>query len=98
MSQIRITPEELRSGAEFLGARLEAINQEVSQLKSKVDEVTGNWEGAAQSTFVDAFLNDMYPVMSETLPQVIEGLEAQLNGAADTLESADQEISNAFKG
>ena len=97
MAQIRITPEELRSGAEFLGARLESINQEVAQLKSKIDEVTGNWEGAAQSSFVDSFLNDMYPMLSKTLPEVIEGIEGQLNGAADTLESADEEISNAFK-
>lgn len=98
MAQIRITPEELRDGADFLGQRLESISSEVSSLKSKIDEVTGNWEGAAQSTFVETFENDMYPILSDTLPEVINGIMAQLNGAADALEAADEEISNAFKG
>lgn len=98
MAQIRITPEELREASTFLGARLETINSEVSQLKSKIDEITTNWEGAAQSSFVETFINDMYPIMSDTLPQVIEGVMAQLTSAADTLEQADSELANAFRG
>ena len=38
MATIRITPEELRTAADFLEARLTAINTEVSSLKSKIDE------------------------------------------------------------
>jgi WXG100 family type VII secretion target len=98
MGTIRITPEELRSAVEFLGQRLESLNTEVGQLKSKIDEVEAGWEGAAQSAFMESFQNDMYPILSETLPQVIEGIQSQLSGAADTLEQADLEISNAFKG
>ena len=98
MAQIRITPEELRSAADFLGQRLEAINSEVSSLHSKIQEVTGNWEGAAQSSFIDTFENDMYPILKDTLPQVIEGIAGQLDGAADALEQADEEIAKAFKG
>lgn len=98
MAQIRITPEELRDGADFLEQKLEAINTEVAALKSKIDEISGNWEGAAQSSFVDTFDNDMYPILSDTLPQVIEGIAGQLDGAADTIEQADAEIAKAFKG
>lgn len=98
MATIRITPEELRNAATFLGNRLETINGEVTQLKSKIDEITAEWEGAAQSSFVDTFETNMYPVLSDTLPQVIEGIMAQLTAAADTLEAADQQISDAFKG
>lgn len=98
MAQIRITPEELREAANFLQQKQEAINSEVSQLKSKIDEVTSNWEGAAQSQFVEAFLGDMYPMLNETMPQIIEGLATQMNGAADAIEQADQEVANAFKG
>ena len=97
MAQIRITPEELRSGASFLTERLSEINSEVEQLKSKIDEVTGNWEGAAQSAFVQTFDSDMYPILKDTLPQVIEGLVAQLNGAADAIEQADEEVAKAFR-
>ncbi len=97
MAQIRITPEELRSGASSLTERLAEINSQVEQLKSKIDEVTGNWEGAAQSAFVQTFDSDMYPILKDTLPQVIEGLVAQLNGAADAIEQADEEVAKAFK-
>ena len=98
MAQIRITPEELREAADFLEQKLEAINSEVAELHSKVQEVAGNWEGAAQSTFIDSFDNDMYPILKDTLPQVIEGIAGQLDGAADALEHADEEIAKAFKG
>ena len=98
MAQIRITPEELRNGADFLEQKLEAINAEVAALKSKIDEVTGNWEGAAQSSFVETFENDMYPILKDTLPEVITGIVAQMDGAADAIEQTDAEVAKAFKG
>ncbi len=98
MAQIRITPEELRNGAKYLQERLTAISQEVASLKSKVDEVTGNWEGAAQSSFIETFEGDLYPILKDTVPQVLEGIIAQMNGAADAIEQADAEVANAFRG
>ena len=98
MAQIRITPEELRSAADFLEQKLEAINAEVSALKGKIDEITANWEGAAQSSFIDTFDNNMYPILKDTLPEVITGIAAQLDGAADAIEQADAEVAKAFKG
>ena len=98
MAQIRITPEELRNGADFLEQKLEAINTEVVALKGKIDEVTGNWEGAAQSSFVETFENDMYPILKDTLPDVITGIVAQMDGAADAIEQTDADIAKTFKG
>ena len=98
MAQIRITPEELRNGADFLEQKLEAINAEVAALKGKIDEVTGNWEGAAQSSFVETFENDMYPILKDTLPEVITGIVAQMDGAADAIEQTDSEVAKAFRG
>ncbi len=98
MAQIRITPEELRNGADFLEQKLEAINAEVAALKGKIDEVTGNWEGAAQSSFVETFENDMYPILKDTLPEVITGIVAQMDGAADAIEQTDAEVAKAFRG
>ena len=46
--RIMMTPQELNDGATFLRQRLDAINQEVSQLKSKIDDVCSRWEVAAQ--------------------------------------------------
>ena len=98
MAQIRITPEELRNGADFLEQKLEAINAEVAALKGKIDEVTGNWEGAAQSSFVETFENNMYPILKDTLPEVITGIVAQMDGAADAIEQTDAEVAKAFRG
>ena len=98
MAQIRITPEEVRDGADFLEQKLEAINAEVAALKGKIDEVTGNWEGAAQSSFVETFENDMYPILKDTLPEVITGIVAQMDGAADAIEQTDAEVAKAFRG
>ena len=98
MAQIRITPEELRGAADFMGQKLEAINSEVSALKGKIDEITANWEGAAQISFIEAFENDMYPILKDTVPDVITGIAGQLDGAADAIEQADEEVAKAFKG
>ena len=98
MAQIRITPEELRGAADFLEQKLEAINAEVAALKGKIDEITANWEGAAESSFIDTFDNNMYPILKDTLPDVITGIAGQLDGAADAIEQADAEVAKAFKG
>lgn len=63
-----------------------------------IDEVTANWEGSAQSSFIDTFNSNMYPVLKDTLPQVITGIAAQLDGAANAIEQADEEVAKAFKG
>ncbi len=95
MSQIRITPEELRESSTFLGQKKENIGAEVQALKNKIEETTGNWEGAAQNSFVQSFEN-LLPMLEQQLPEVIEGIMSMLNGAADTLEQADEQISSSF--
>ena len=52
----------------------------------------------AQSSFIETFEGDMYPIMKDTLPEVLEGIASQMNGAADALEQADEEIAKAFRG
>lgn len=66
--------------------------------KDALDKATGNWEGAAQSSFVETFENDMYPILKDTLPEVITGIVAQMDGAADAIEQTDAEVAKAFRG
>lgn len=98
MATIKITPEELRAASDFLEKKLDAINTEVSALKGKIDEISANWEGSARSSFVETFEQNMYPVLKDTLPQVITGIAGQLDGAADAIEQADEQVAKAFKG
>ena len=40
----------------------------------------------------------MYPILKDTLPNVITGIAGQLDGAADAIEQADAEVAKAFRG
>lgn len=96
--RILMTPQELNDGAAFLRQRLEAIEGEVNQLKTRVDDIVSRWEGAAQQSFVMQFENDMYPILRDTLPQVIEGLSSELDAAANALRETDESLASAFRG
>lgn len=96
--RIMMTPQELNDGSAFLRQRLDAINQEVASLKSKIDDVSSRWEGAAQQSFITQFENDMYPILRDTLPQVIEGAASELDAAANAIRETDESLASAFKG
>ena len=96
--RIMMTPQELNDAATFLRQRLDAINQEVSQLKSKIDDVSSRWEGAAQQSFTNQFENDMYPILRDTLPQVIDGVASELDAAANAIRETDASLASAFSG
>lgn len=97
MASIKMTPEELRDSAAFLNGKRNEIVSAVNAIKTRVDSTTAEWEGAAQSSFLEAF-KDMYKMLTNEFPQTIEGIEQMLNGAADALEQADSEVAKAFKG
>lgn len=96
--RIMMTPQELNDGATFLRQRLEAINQEVSQVKGRIDDVCSRWDGAAKLAFINQFETEMYPILRETLPDVIEGVSSEMDAAANTIREADASLSSAFTG
>ena len=97
MASIRMSPQELRDSATFLSGKRDEIVSAVNEIKSRVDSTTAEWEGAAQSSFVESF-NEMLPMLTESFPETIQGIESMLTGAADALEQADSEVAKAFKG
>ena len=96
--RIMMTPQELNDGATFLRQRLDAINDEVRQLKGRIDDVCSRWEGAAQQSFINQFESSMYPILNETLPQVIEGVASELDAAANAIRDTDSSLASAFSG
>jgi WXG100 family type VII secretion target len=96
MATIKITPQELRDAASYLEERKQAILNEVASLKSKIDSVAAEWEGAAKSTFVEVFNGDMLPLLQKQFPEVVDGIGSQLKGAADAIERADEEVAKAL--
>ncbi len=97
MAQIRITPQELRDTASFIAKKKETVIQEVQALHTRINDMTANWEGAAQSAFVEIFEKDLYPILIEKVPQVLEGIECQTKGVADAIEETDNQIAQAFR-
>ncbi len=95
MAQIRITPDELKQGSSFLVTKMNTIVSEVSAIESRVNAIAGEWEGAAQGAFVNAF-HEMLPMLKEKFPEIVQGIADQLQGAAETLEQADTDIATAF--
>jgi WXG100 family type VII secretion target len=96
--RIKMTPQELNDGANYLRDRLSNISEEVNSLNSKVQEVTGCWEGASQEAFSGRFNEDLYPILRDTVPQVIEAMATKLDAAANTIRDTDSELASAFRG
>ncbi len=97
MSQIRVTPQELRDTATFVDQKKQSLLQEVEALHTRINDMAANWEGAAQSAFVQTFEKDLYPVLQKTMPEVLDGIVAQTKGAADAIEATDTEIAESFR-
>lgn len=96
MSQIRITPEQLEEGASFIDTKNGELGDLLTALKSKIDEVASNWEGAAQSAFVASF-DEMYtPTLSQTFPEILEGISTQLKTAAQIMRDTDAQLQQAM--
>jgi Uncharacterized protein conserved in bacteria len=96
--RIIITPQELNDGAVFLKQRLASITDEVRSIQGRITDIIAKWEGASQAAFVSQWETEMFPILRDTLPQVIEGVAAELDAAANTLREADSQIAQAFKG
>ncbi|WP_156625329.1 WXG100 family type VII secretion target [Clostridium tertium] len=95
MSQIRMTPQELYDGATFISNTAQELENQLNALKQRVDTVTNNWEGAAQSSFVISF-EELYKLFKEQFPPTVEGIAQQMQGAAQAIEQTDAELAKSF--
>lgn len=93
--RILVTPEELREAADFLKSAKEEIVDKVNQVSNKIDEIAANWEGAAQSTFVDNYA-EIKPTLDTDFPQIIEGLSEQLKAVAQNIEDTDEALASSM--
>lgn len=96
--RIMMTPPELEEGASYLRTRLGEMQQQVQALNNKIEEVSSRWEGMSQDAFMERYRSELYPVLYETMPQIIEALSYKLEGAANAIRETDQQIAGAFRG
>lgn len=96
MSQIRITPEELEAGASAIESYRENIASEVNALNNKINEVSSNWEGAAQSAFLASYQDLYSPTLKDTFPEILTGIAEQLKAAAKIMRDTDEQLRQAM--
>jgi len=97
MATIKITPEELRDAAQLINGKADEIDQNINAVNEKVQYVVENWEGAAKDSFFEAFESLKNELLTQ-LDEILKGIASQLQATADTMEQADQDVANVFKG
>ncbi len=66
MSEFRVTPQTLQQKAQELSAKNSRLRQLIEQLQQQKNELNGQWEGDAKTTFDSAFNADVPKLMNFT--------------------------------
>lgn len=90
MSQIKLTPEELRTSAVKYTNGSSDIDNVLAILTSEQEAIRENWEGSAFESFDNQF-SELKPKIQE-FSQLLQDINTQLNSVADTIEQTDQDI------
>ena len=94
MSQIRITPEEMRGCATQCRAYGDTCQELIQNTQTLVDNLQQQWEGMASRAYADQFAS-LRPSF-DRMRELYDELSQQLDGTANAMESLDQEIAGKF--
>jgi WXG100 family type VII secretion target len=94
MAQIKATPEELRNHATSVNSQAEATRSNFSELRGKLDQLHGQFEGAAAQAF-DAKFNEWH-ASGQRLIDALNDLGGWLNKSAETIEQTDQQLAQGL--
>jgi WXG100 family type VII secretion target len=94
MSQIRLTPEQMRSRAGEVRGQGETFQGVIDRMQGIINELQSEWEGAASRQFAQQF-DTLKPSFNE-MKQLIDDIGSQLDATANAVEQLDQEIANKF--
>ncbi|AOA00455.1 WXG100 family type VII secretion target [Carnobacterium divergens] len=92
MSQIRLSPEELRTSAQKYTQGSDEIDSLLSNLKSEQENITQNWGGSASEKFSQQF-TELSGKVTE-FSQLLRDINRQLNEVATAVEETDREIAS----
>lgn len=93
---ILITPQEMLDAGTTLGNLRGSLEDVVTQINNLITNVEANWKGASQNAFVDRYNNELYPVLSKTAPEVINGIASMLTGTANSMLEADRSVADSI--
>jgi len=94
MSQIRITPEELRGCASNCRNYGNECQELIQKTQTLIDNLQNQWEGQASRSYADQFAG-LRPSF-DRMRELYEELSQQLDGTANAMEQLDQDIAAKF--
>ena len=96
MSQITITPDEMRSNASQCRSYGEEVLQVVNKSQTLVDGLQSQWRGAASQAFANQFAS-LRPYL-EQCHQLLDDYARQMDAVAAAAEDFDQQVASQFQG
>lgn len=92
MSQIKLTPDELRTQAQSYTEGATSVRDVLTRLTNTQAEIDANWDGNAFDSFEQQF-NELSPKVSQ-FADLLDEINQQLNQVANTLEETDAQIAS----
>ena len=90
MTQIKLTPEDLRQSAQRYAQGSQDIDQILTNLTHEQQVIDANWDGSAFDSF-EAQFNELSPKIKQ-FSQLLEEINGQLIKVDDIVEQTDQDI------
>lgn len=96
MSQIRVTPSELKDVARQYDIESQQVTDMIGRLDRMRDHLTGIWEGSSSEAFVGQY-EELKPSFMD-MARLLNEVSQQLNKSAQILEDTDNQIASQIRG
>lgn len=94
MSQIKMTPEEVRASAKQYRAQAEVVDGVNKKMDSLLNQLQNQWEGSGSQSFAARY-GELKPSFVKAV-ELINEIATALDGAANALERGDTEAARLF--
>ena len=94
MSQISVTPEELKQQAQVYIRSKEQIEQAIQQVNQMNSTIAEEWKGQAFQAYLAQY-NELYQNVTK-FEELLESINQQLNKYADTVAERDAQDAQSF--
>ena len=94
MSQISVTPEELKQQAQVYIRSREQIEQAIQQVNQMNSTIAEEWKGQALQAYLEQY-NELYQNVTK-FEELLESINQQLNKYADTVAERDAQDAQSF--
>ena len=96
MSQIRVTPSELKDVARQYDNESQQVIDIIGRLDKMRDHLVGIWEGSSSQAFVGQY-EELKPSFND-MARLLNEVSQQLTKSAQILEDTDNQIASQIRG